>query len=229
MGGRRTPDMATYSAAAVPVASLSARHASRLVVTSSALGAGVIHLAFAPAHLREYVPLGLGFLAAGLFQVLWGVAVAVRDSARLLALGGVLSVSFVVVYLITRTTGLPLGPDAFRPEPAGVADVLCSALELLVGFGALLLARRTGALRSPLGRRLAGVFAGTLVLVGSATALALAAPAHAHGGGPVTTSPCPGAPVLTGIVDGRGVDTGVTTFFSCRLRHEHDGPGGHHH
>jgi hypothetical protein len=202
---------------------MSTRYAARLILAAAAIGAGAIHLAFAPEHLREYLPFGAGFLAAGLFQIGWGAALAVRESARLLLLGGLLSVGFIAVYLVTRTIGLPVGPDAFHPESIGAADVLCSALEIPVAFGALLLARRPRALRPALGRRLVGVLAGSLLLVGSATAAALAAPPHQHG---AEASACPPTPVLTGVRDPRGVDTGVTAYFSCRLVHAHD---GHHH
>jgi hypothetical protein len=213
----RTPDMASHT---VPSAPLSTRYAARLVLAAAAVGAGVIHLAFAPEHLREYLPLGAGFVAAGLFQIGWGAALAVQESARLLLLGGLLSVGFIAVYLVTRTLGLPVGPDAFHPESVGVADVLCCALEVPVAFGALLLARRPGAMRSALGPQLFGVLAGGLLLVVSVTAVALAAPAHQHG---AEASGCAPAPVLTGVRDARGVDTGVTTYFFCKLHHEHDG------
>jgi hypothetical protein len=186
----------------------------------------VIHLAYAPEHLREYLPLGVGFLAAGVVQLLWGLFIAARDSARALRLGGVFSFAFIGVYLVSRTVGLPLGPEAFHPEMFGAADLLCCALEVPVAFGALLLARRPGALLAPLGTRLAGVIAGSLLLVGAATSFALAAPAHDHAIDHGALGPCPAAPVLTGVRDVRGVDTGVTSYFSCRLLHQHD---GHHH
>lgn len=186
----------------------------------------MIHLAYAPEHLREYLPLGVGFLAAGVLQLLWGLFIVLRDSARALRLGGVFSLAFIGVYLMSRTVGLPLGPEAFHPETFGASDLLCCALEVPVAFGALLLARRPGALHAPLGMRLAGVVAGSLLLVGAATSFALTAPAHDHGAHHATSAPCPATPVLTGVRDGRGVDTGVTSYFSCRLLHEHD---GHHH
>ena len=198
----------------------------RLVLAAAAIGAGLIHLAYAPEHLREYRPLGVGFLAAGVLQVLWGLFIAVRHSVRALLLGSVFSLAFIGVYLVSRTVGLPLGPEAFHPEAFGAADLLCCALEVPVAFGALLLARRPGALLAPLGRRLAGVAAGSLLLVGAATTFALAAPAHEHDADHPAAARCPASPVLTGVRDGRGVDTGITSFFSCRLLHEHD---GHHH
>lgn len=156
------------------------RAAVRLLVAAAAVGAGVIHLAFAPEHLREYLPLGLGFLVAGALQVGWGAALTVRDSRRLLRLGGAFSLAFVAVYVMSRTTGLPLGPDAFRPEPLSAPDLLCCALEVPVGIAALVLARRPQLLARGLRMRLAAAVGVAFVLVGSATAYAATAPAHEH-------------------------------------------------
>lgn len=197
---------------------MGARIAARLVLAAAAAGAGVIHLAYSPEHLREYLPLGIGFLVAGVLQLLWAAALTVRESPRLLLWGGLFSFLFVGVYLMSRTTGLPLGPESFHPEPVGTADLICCALEVPVAFGALLLRGHPNALRGRLHRRLAAVTAGSVLLVGLATSLALAASPHKH-------AACPSAPVLTGVQDARGVDTGVTAFFTCKLLHEHD---GHH-
>jgi hypothetical protein len=223
------PASAPARAAAQPAA-LPVRAGLRLVLGAAAIGAGVIHLAFGPEHVREYLPLGIGFLIAGVLQIGWGAAVAVRDAPRLLRAGGLTSLLFVAVYVMSRTTGLPLGPDAFRPEAFGRADLLCCALEVPVAVGALLLGRRPHALRAELGMRLATVLGAALLLVGSATTLALAAPAHTHADSTSSATagtPCPAAPVRTGVLDARGVDTGVTSFFACQLQHEHDGHAGH--
>jgi hypothetical protein len=206
------------------MSTLSARVAARLVLGAAAIGAGVIHLALTPEHLREWVPLGVGFLAAGVAQLGWGGYVCVRDSRRALFVGGVGSLLFLAVYLTSRTVGLPVGPDAFAPEPFGRADLLCCALEVPVALGGLLLARRPRAGNLPLGRRLTVVASSGLVLVLGATTLALTAPAHAHGAG--QHAACPAAPVHTGILDARGVDTGVTAYFGCLLAHEHAGHQG---
>jgi hypothetical protein len=195
----------------------------RLALGAAAIGAGVIHLAFAPEHLTEYLPLGIGFLTAGVLQIGWGAAMVALDSRRLLLAGAAGSLLFVGVYIMTRTIGLPLGPDAFKPETFGAADLLCCALELPVAGGAYLLARRPTALRRRLHPSLAAAVAAAFVLVGSATAYAATAPAHEH---PHEHAACPTAPVRTGVLDARGVDTGVTSYFACMLEHEHDGHHG---
>lgn len=195
---------------------MTARRSAYLLLSLAALGAGVIHLVFGPEHIEEYRPLGIGFLAAGVLQIVWAGAMAAGGSRRLLQIGGWGSLAFVGVYLMSRTTGLPLGPEAFEPEAFGAADLLCCALEVPVVMAAFLLARRPDALRRPVGVRLGAVLAGVVVLIGSATSVAVAAPVHEHHHG------CAAEPVLTGHLDARGVDTGVTAYFSCKLLHEHD-------
>jgi hypothetical protein len=202
------------------LARLSQRTAVRLVLAAASVGAGAIHLTVAGAHYEEWRPLGVAFVAAGAFQLLWAAFVALRDSRSALLAGGAISMGFIGVYLLSRTIGLPLGPESFEAEPLGAADLLCCALELPVAVGALLLARRPRCLRRPLGRRWTLGFVAALVLVGSASGSALASPAHEHGQEHVTS--CPATPVLTGEVNSRGVDSGVTAYFSCRLLHEHD-------
>ena len=199
------------------------RTAARFVLAAAAVGAGAIHLVFAPEHLAEYLPLGVGFVAAGVLQLLWAVGLVVRDSPRWLFAGGVLSLGFVGVYLLSRTVGLPVGPEAFEAEPFGLADLICCALEMPVGVAAILLARRPDALRRRLGLRWAAARAASFVLVGSASTTALAATgSHEHSHGDEHEHSCPSAPVRTGVADSRGVDTGVTAYFRCLLEHQHD-------
>src|SRR4051794_33550125 len=156
------------------------RAALHVLLAAGAAGAGIIHLAFAPEHVHEYLPLGAGFLAAGVLQLAWGAGIAGHESRRLLRLGGVFSLVFVGVYLMSRTTGLPLGPDAFEREGFGAADVICCALEVPVGIGALVLARRPRLLGWRLRLRLAASVGVVLLFVGSATAYAATATTHEH-------------------------------------------------
>ena len=200
----------------MPIDSLAVRRTAVLLLSLAAAGAGVIHLVHAPAHVTQWAPLGIGFFVSGVLQVGWAGAVLVSDSRRLLLAGAAGSAVFVGFYLLTRTVGIPLGPEAFQPEAFGRADVLCTALEVPVAVGAFRLATRRPTARMT--RRLAAVFSLSAVLVASATGAALATPAHHHGG-------CSSAPQLTGVLDSRGVDTGVTDYFRCRLLHSHD---GHH-
>src|SRR4051812_47717429 len=156
------------------------RAAVRLLLGAAAFGAGVIHLAYAPEHLHEYLPLGLGFLVAGVLQVGWAAALVARESRRLLLVGGGLSFLFVGGYLMSRTTGLPLGPGAFEPQAVGAPHPLCCAPEVPVGIAALVLARRPRLLARALRLSVAAAVGVAVVLVGSATAYAAGVPAHEH-------------------------------------------------
>ena len=203
------------------------RSVTRLALGAASLGAGLIHLAYAPEHLQEFRLLGTGFVVAGVFQLAWAASVATRDSRRALAVGGLLSLAFAGVWALSRTVGLPLGPDAFHAEPVGLADLVCCALEVPVGLVALALARDSRTLLVPLSRGIAAISAVALLTIGTTTTTALAAAGPHHHADSAPAAGCPAQPVLTGVLDNRGVDTGVTAYFSCKLRHEHDGHAGH--
>lgn len=205
-----------------PVSRVTQRTAARLLLSAGAAGAGAIHLALAEQHFAEWRPLGIAFVVAGAAQLVWAVALAAHDDRRVLRAGAIATVGVVAAYLLSRTVGLPVGPEAFAAEPVGTADLACCALEVPVALGALLLARRPGALRSPLGRRWTLGFVGSLALVASLSGTALANPgSHDHEHGHHEHVACPSVPVLTGVLDARGVDEGVTAYFRCQLANAH--------
>ncbi len=94
--------------------------------------AGLIHLAFAREHLHEFVPFGLFFLVAGFFQIVWAAMVFSPRSRGFFALGLVVNALTVLLWAITRTVGLPIGPEHWSAEMAGPPDITATALEVLV-------------------------------------------------------------------------------------------------
>jgi hypothetical protein len=45
--------------------------------------------------------------------------------------------AMVAIWAISRTTGLPVGPDPWMPEPLGALDLLATGLEVvLIAVGA---------------------------------------------------------------------------------------------
>lgn len=197
----------------MPIESGAARRTALLLLALAAVGAGAIHLTHGASHLADWAPLGISFYAAGILQIAWAGALVVTGSRKLLYAGAAFSTLFVAFYLLTRTVGMPFGPNAFAPEAFGRADVLSAALEAPVALGALLLAQQRQGLRMT--RRLAAVFSLSAVFVTGASGVALAAPAHQH------YKSCDAAPVLSGVLDARGVDTGVTDYFRCKLQQAH--------
>lgn len=97
--------------------------------------AGLIHLAVLGEHLRENVMFGVFFAAAGTFQLVWALLVPIWR-ARVILLGGVLGNAMIIVlWSLSRTTGLPLGPEAGVAEPVGLPDTLTVIYESVVVVG----------------------------------------------------------------------------------------------
>lgn len=164
------------------------RDVARCWAGFASLGAGLVHLAVVREHVAESAVLGVFFLVAGLLQLVWALAALARDRLpvpRLVATG---QLALVALWALDRTLGIPLGPDAWTPEPLGTADLLCVVLEVCAAaaIGAwLLVTRRVEHPDLKAGRYLALVGAGALV-VAALTTPALAATeagghAHSHG------------------------------------------------
>ncbi len=106
------------------------------------LAAALIHLWVTPEHFEEWWGYGVFFLVSALAQVLY-VPLLLRWPNRmvlLLGVGGNLAI--VLLYLLTRTAGVPLfGPEAGEVEGVGFIDVCATTSELgiVAALGALLL------------------------------------------------------------------------------------------
>ena len=141
-------------------------------------GAGVIHLAMAPAHNASTAEM-VGFAAVGWAQIALGLVLAFRPSRPALAAGGGVALVALGAWAWSRTVGLPIGAHAGVPEPIGTADGICVALQLVFVAAALgVLAVPDGA-----GRRVPELASaiGAVAVLGLAT-VGLAAPgAHGHG------------------------------------------------
>lgn len=104
--------------------------------------AGVIHLAVTPPHFREYAGFGLFFLASGLLQV--GLAIWSMRRATLsgLVLAWAISVVICIIWLVSRTVGLPVGPEAGQSERVGLADLVASLYEVASAWLAIQVGRQ---------------------------------------------------------------------------------------
>lgn len=115
---------------------------SALALTS--LAASGIHFAVMGEHFDEYFAFGLFFSVVAWLQALWALGVVVAPTRSVLTAGLVGNAVVAVVWVISRTTGLPVGPKPGTPEPAAFLDVLSTALEtgIVVVAAALLMRRR---------------------------------------------------------------------------------------
>ena len=122
----------------------------RVLIGLASAGAGIIHLMVVQEHLEEFTPFGIGFLVLGLFQLVWAVTVMVKANPPILAVGLVVSALTIGAWILSRTVGLPIGPEAGEPEAIGMLDVMATVLEGVIVLGAAyLLARREWAEERP--------------------------------------------------------------------------------
>ena len=154
----------------------------------ASLGAGLVHLAVVREHLAEWWVYGVFFAAIGMLQILWAmVALACDTAPSPRAIAGV-NAGVIVLWVLTRTVGLPVGPEPWTAEAVGTADTLCAVLEAVVVVllvAATRVPREADVPRLSPGGRLALMGAGALVMA-AITTPALAATesgehAHPHG------------------------------------------------
>lgn len=156
----------------------------------ASLGAGLVHLAVVREHLDHWVLASVFFVAVGGLQVAWGLAALARDTAPLARTAAAGSLGVLALWAVSRSTGLPFGPEAGAAEPAGRADLLAVTLHVLLVASLAVASRRATSRRPAVSRALAGLAAGALTMA-ALTTPALAAteageharPHFGHGGG----------------------------------------------
>lgn len=109
--------------------------AARAAAVAS-IGAAVIHIVVIPSHWREWMPAGLFFASVAVFQLIWAIMAWARPPVALLAAGIVGNTSLVALWLMSRTSGAPFGPNAGEPEIIQGADICALLLECYVIMGA---------------------------------------------------------------------------------------------
>ena len=91
-------------------------HAETAVLALLGLACAGAHAYVCPEHFHEWIVYGIFFMIASALQAAWSILILVRPSRRLILAGATGNAVVVVTFLISRTVGVPFGPDAFRPE-----------------------------------------------------------------------------------------------------------------
>jgi len=95
------------------------------------MGAALIHAAVVVVHFQEYWLYGAFFLGVTVLQAAWaGIVWPRRPSERILWAGIAGNAGLVVLWVVSRTAGLPFGTQADEREQVGVHDTLASFSEL---------------------------------------------------------------------------------------------------
>jgi hypothetical protein len=151
---------------------------------SASLLAAAIHLQVAPEHFAEWWGYGAFFVAAAALEIGFFALLALRPGPAVLHLGIWVSLGTILMYLVSRTAGVPLGPGAGVVEPVDLLGLeACAAEAVLV---VVLVARLGPAAR---GRTLnglctVGVGLWIMALAGALTPAPGAAQGHDHGATP---------------------------------------------
>jgi hypothetical protein len=130
-------------------------HETRSLVAICAIAAAVVHAVVVPAHVAEGWAHVAFFVVVAAFQFGWAVALLRAPSARLLRAGIWASLAVAGVWLVSRTVGVPVGPEAWTPEPVGALDLATTYTEVLTAAGCGLLLRGADAWRLQVFRGLA--------------------------------------------------------------------------
>ncbi len=121
--------------------------------------AASVHAWAAPEHFEEWWGYGFFFLLVAAAQGVYGPALLGWPRRPVFLAGVVGNLAVIVLYLVTRTVGVPIfGPHAGEVEEVGVVDLVATLAEmgLVVALVALLWSVRRSGSRS-LGRERAGV------------------------------------------------------------------------
>jgi signal transduction histidine kinase len=143
-----TPDAGPDATAATPDGGVAeASLDARLLLMACSVGAAVVHANVISSHFQESTLYGWFFSLSAFAQLAWGLLVLRRVDRSLLVCGAIGNGSIVGLWLVTRTLGLPVGPQPWQAEAVGGFDVLATALELALVVGSLALLTGTGSLR----------------------------------------------------------------------------------
>jgi hypothetical protein len=167
------------SSAGAPAATAHRLDNALFIACGLSWGAGLIHVQAAIQHVDEYLLYALFFALLAPAQFAWGVALYQRPGRRLLLAGALGSLAVVALWIVSRTSGLPIGPTPWRPEAIGAIDALATADEAVLAVLALLQLRGSGGGRLTRGSGYAAAAAGTVLILFSSLALVLGG-AHTH-------------------------------------------------
>jgi hypothetical protein len=126
------------SAIAVP---RSAAVEARTSLALASLGAGLIHVMAGFHHWSEWWLFGVGMFVMAVAQVAGAAALGYTGGRFALVAALVVNVAIVALWVWSRTTGLPFGPEPGEAEAIGSPDALCTATELVLLGGAIALWR----------------------------------------------------------------------------------------
>ncbi len=166
------------------------------------LTAGAVHFGYAPHHLADDWAHGWFFMLIAAYQCLFAVLVVARPRRWLWASAIVVNAGIIATWLVSRTVGLPFGPEALRSETFSAPDIVSSVIEGFIIIISIVALAFPAALerqsKDRVSLRFAAFAIGTVAVVLGALMLtptytaAHEAAGHSHGGTATLggTTPC---------------------------------------
>ncbi len=106
------------------------------------LAAALIHAWVVPEHFEEWWGYGTFFLVVALAQGLYSLGLVRWPGQELFVLGIAGNLAIIVLYIVTRTAGIPLfGPHAGEVEEIGGIDLVSVIVELVLVIALVVLLR----------------------------------------------------------------------------------------
>ncbi|HEX2234957.1 MAG TPA: hypothetical protein VHK89_01645 [Actinomycetota bacterium] len=99
-------------------------------VAALTLGAAAVHALLIPASAREDALFGAAFVVFAAAQGAWGLSLLTRPSARVLRAAVWGNAAIAGIWLLSRTAGLPVGPEPWVPEAVAASDLVTAFFEL---------------------------------------------------------------------------------------------------
>ena len=110
----------------------------RLTFGLASLSAALIHVMAGIHHFAEWWLFGFGFMVMAVAQAASAASLAFSNASLPNYAAAALNAAIVVLWIWSRTLGLPIGPDAGDPETIGIADVMATVTEAVIIAGALM-------------------------------------------------------------------------------------------
>lgn len=101
-----------------------------VLAAALSVGAAAVHAVVCPEHFHEGLLYGEFFAVAASSQLAWASLVIFRPRRELLVAGLAGNLAILALWAITRTVGIPFGPEAGEIEAVGVLDAIASVLEV---------------------------------------------------------------------------------------------------
>jgi hypothetical protein len=117
-------------------------HDLRPLLVAGLVGSAAVHAAVVPEHLDQWPVAGAFFVLLFLVELALALAVLLRLDRLVLVVTAWVSAATLLLWLVSRSVGLPFGPEAGVSEAVGLPDVACCLLELVTLAAAVIVLRR---------------------------------------------------------------------------------------